>query len=84
MAVVWTPSKVERLREMAAKGLSAGQIARLLREGMTRNAVVGKCARLGIRLGGNQGPSQKRTETHHEQCAAASPPRRFSWQDARP
>lgn len=43
----WTDERVERLKELWAKGWSATQIARDLR-GVTRNSVIGKVTRLGL------------------------------------
>lgn len=43
----WTPERVERLRELWMKGLTANQIAKDL-GGTSRNAVIGKAKRLGI------------------------------------
>ena len=45
---IWTLAKVEDLRLLHAKGLSASAIAAELGEGFTRNAVIGKVHRLGI------------------------------------
>lgn len=43
----WTDERVELLFKLAAEGLSRNQIAERL-GGVTRNAVIGKCNRLGI------------------------------------
>ena len=50
---LWPADKIERLRRDAAQGLSAGQIEILWADGTTRNAIIGKCARMGIQLLGN-------------------------------
>jgi GcrA cell cycle regulator len=42
----WTAERVETVRAMRADGFSAGKIGKAL--GMSRNAVIGKCNRLGI------------------------------------
>lgn len=42
----WTDGEVERLRELWAEGLSAGQIAAKM--GMSRNAILGKRFRLSL------------------------------------
>ena len=42
------PTRVERLRELAAAGLKSSEIAAKLH--ITRNAVIGKCGRAGIKL----------------------------------
>lgn len=46
--MAWTEERVEKLRELWDKGLSASQIAKELAEGVTRNAVIGKAHRLGL------------------------------------
>jgi GcrA cell cycle regulator len=43
----WTVERVDRLRALLADGLSTSQIANEL-GGITRNAVIGKAARMGI------------------------------------
>ena len=46
---------IETLRKMAADGASAGEIG--AQSGLSRNAVIGKASRLGIKLlGNNKGP----------------------------
>lgn len=42
----WASERVEKLKELAAKGWSCGMIANEL--GITRNAVIGKLSRMGI------------------------------------
>lgn len=44
----WTPYMIERLRTLAAQGLYASDIARQM--GLTKNAVIGKAWRKGIKL----------------------------------
>jgi GcrA cell cycle regulator len=46
--MAWTDDRVEKLRELWDKGLSASQIAKELSEGVTRNAVIGKAHRMGL------------------------------------
>jgi|TARA_R110002096_G_scaffold309403_4_gene503982 GcrA cell cycle regulator len=46
--MAWTEDRVEKLRELWDKGLSASQIAKELAEGVTRNAVIGKAHRMGL------------------------------------
>ncbi|MDG1727324.1 MAG: GcrA family cell cycle regulator [Emcibacteraceae bacterium] len=46
--MAWTDDRVEKLRELWDKGLSASQIANELAEGVTRNAVIGKAHRMGL------------------------------------
>ena len=42
----WTPEKIKELRRLWAKGLSSGDIGRLL--GVSKNAIVGKVHRLEL------------------------------------
>jgi GcrA cell cycle regulator len=55
----WNDERVKQLREWAAKGLSASEIAARFFERHdtmpSRNAVIGKCGRVGIRLSGTPG-----------------------------
>jgi GcrA cell cycle regulator len=44
----WTDERVEQLRLAWLEGKSASQIASLLGQGLTRNAVIGKVHRLGL------------------------------------
>lgn len=53
--MTWTDHRVEKLKDLHAKGLSAAAIARKLGGGVTRNAVIGKRHRLGL-----SDPKQKR------------------------
>lgn len=92
MAVGWDDVREADLRHLAAQSKSATQIAKALR--VTRNAVIGKCDRLGIRLTGGDGGQYSAGRTGRPrknapparvaapgEFAAPSPPRRFSWQD---
>lgn len=45
---MWTEERVDQLKSLWTDGLSASQIARVLGEGITRNAVIGKVHRLGL------------------------------------
>jgi GcrA cell cycle regulator len=53
-ATEWPPSRIEMLRELAEKGLSASGIAKAMSAALgipvTRNAIIGKCHRTGIEL----------------------------------
>ena len=44
----WTEERVELLKKLWMEGLSASQIAGVLGEGVTRNAVIGKVHRLKL------------------------------------
>ena len=45
----WTDDRIKQLKGLWEKGLSASQIATELGEGITRNAVIGKAHRLGLK-----------------------------------
>ncbi len=45
----WTEDRIAKLKKFWTKGLSASQIAGELGEGVTRNAVIGKAHRLGLK-----------------------------------
>ena len=47
--MAWTEERIEKLRKLWDDGLSASQIAKELAEGVTRNAVIGKAHRLGLK-----------------------------------
>ena len=47
----WTETRVESLKTLWLDGFSASQVARELGGGLTRNAVIGKIFRLGLRRG---------------------------------
>lgn len=49
MAVSWTEERIEQLRALWDEGKSASQIAAALGEGVSRNAVIGKAHRLGLK-----------------------------------
>lgn len=44
----WTDERIARLKQYWEEGCSASQIAELLGEGLSRNAVIGKAHRLGL------------------------------------
>jgi GcrA cell cycle regulator len=46
--MAWTDDRVDKLKALWKKGLSASQIAEELGENITRNAVIGKAHRLGL------------------------------------
>ncbi len=45
----WTDERIDKLEKLWAKGLSASQIAGQIGDGVTRNAVIGKAHRLGLK-----------------------------------
>jgi GcrA cell cycle regulator len=46
--VTWTDERLDLLKKLWSEGLSASQIAAQLGGGVSRNAVLGKCHRLGL------------------------------------
>ena len=89
MTDTWAGIAEDRLRLLVAQGLSAGEIAKAMR--VTRNAVIGKCDRLGLALAGSRVKALERRrprrvgDARHalpDQPAPVppSPPRRFSWE----
>ena len=64
----WTNERIDELRRLWGQGQTASRIAELL-GGVTRNAVIGKAHRLGLR----GRPSPIRREEGHQ--AAPRPPR---------
>lgn len=76
---VWTDDRVEKLKELAHDGIfSATQIGVRL-GGLTRNQVLGKCDRMGIKLTGGGCPTAVRSRNtklqHQKRRAAAGKPR---------
>lgn len=49
---MWTDENVSTLKELVELGLSSGQIAKKLGESFTRNSVIGKLRRIGVKLHG--------------------------------
>ena len=58
MALRWDETLINKLKELADRGLSATQIGEIF--GTTKNAIIGKCHRLGLTLSGSSGPRRKR------------------------
>lgn len=56
----WTKEKVEELRSLWDKGLTANEIAKIL--GVTKNAIVGKVHRLCLKA--RPSPIKSKTEEH--------------------
>lgn len=63
----WTDERIELLKRLWEKGLSASQIAEELGEGVTRNAVIGKAHRLGLK----SRPSPVKADAPKKAAAAA-------------
>ncbi len=53
--MAWTEEKTEQLKKLWAEGHTASQISKMLGDGISRNAVIGKSHRLGL-----QGRAQSR------------------------
>ncbi|WP_281300595.1 MULTISPECIES: GcrA family cell cycle regulator [unclassified Iodidimonas] len=47
--MAWTDEKIDLLKRLWEKGLSASQIAAEIGDNVTRNAVIGKAHRLGLK-----------------------------------
>ncbi|MDO9490337.1 MAG: GcrA family cell cycle regulator, partial [Sphingomonadaceae bacterium] len=45
----WTDERIDQLKQLWEKGLTASQIAEKLAGGISRNAVIGKAHRLGLK-----------------------------------
>jgi GcrA cell cycle regulator len=69
----WTEERVELLKKLWLEGLSASQIAAVLGEGVTRNAVIGKVHRL--KLSGRAKPA---SSTPRARTAPRPAPRRVA------
>lgn len=63
--MAWTEDRIEKLKKLWDDGLSASQIAKELGEGVTRNAVIGKAHRLGLK----SRPSPVKTDTEKKKAA---------------
>jgi len=55
--MAWTDEKIETLKSLWGKGLTASQIATEIGDGISRNAVIGKAHRL--KLSGRPSPIQR-------------------------
>ena len=73
--MLWTAEAVEDLKKLALEGKSASRIAAALGVG-SRNAVIGKASRIGIKLGGGErGPGTRKAAAGRPQWASAPYPR---------
>jgi GcrA cell cycle regulator len=69
--MVWTAEAVEDLKKLALAGKSASHIAAAL-GAASRNAVIGKASRIGIKLGGGgRGPGTRKAGVGRPQWASA-------------
>jgi len=64
----WTDDRIAQLKKCWDKGLSASQIAAELGEGVTRNAVIGKAHRLGLK----SRPSPVKSDSKKAKTATAA------------
>lgn len=53
----WTEERTERMKVLLGEGLSCSMIATDLGGGLTRNAVIGKISRMGLRTPGKRVPT---------------------------
>lgn len=80
--MAWTDERIDQLKQMWEKGMTASQIAEEL-GGVSRNAVIGKAHRLGLQsrpspVRGGDGPAKKpaapRKAAEPKRVEAAAPP----------
>jgi GcrA cell cycle regulator len=73
--MLWTAEAVEDLKKLALEGKSASHISAALGVG-SRNAVIGKASRIGIKLGGGErGPGTRKPGAGRPRWASAPYPR---------
>jgi GcrA cell cycle regulator len=73
--MLWTTEAVEDLKKLALAGKSASNIAAALGVA-SRNAVIGKASRMGLKLGGGgRGPGTRKALPGRPQWASAPYPR---------
>src|ERR1700733_2252777 len=69
--MLWTAAAVEDLKKLALQGKSASHIAAALGVA-SRNAVIGKASRMGVKLGGGgRGPGTRKALAGRPQWASA-------------
>lgn len=78
----WTDERIDQLKQLWEKGLTASQIADKLAGGISRNAVIGKAHRLGLKArpspvksgeGGVEAPAELRPAAAAVVAAVAAP-----------
>jgi GcrA cell cycle regulator len=57
---LWTPDQDQTLIDLKATGLTASQIVAQMKNSLTRNAVIGRLHRLGIKGGGRPWTDERR------------------------
>ena len=73
MAVDWTEERVGTLKQLWLDGATARQIAEILGEGVTRNAVIGKANRLGLSKPSKSSVTRKQRK-REQQVKVEAPP----------
>jgi len=59
----WTDERVKTLKKLWEEGKSARQIAEVLGNGLTRNAIIGKANRMGLRTPASRAKAAGNPET---------------------
>lgn len=70
----WSEERVVELRNLWDAGYSCGQIARIMGNGFSRSAVIGKASRLGLPAKQSGWPTRQARECPKPQLPAAPPP----------
>ena len=71
----WCPQETAELERLIGEGLSAGQIARRLGTGRSRNAIIGRISRQGLRLLSKPEDSVRALKMHRRSDPGARSPR---------
>ena len=72
--MAWTDERIAKLKQGWEGGMTATQIAEMLGEGVTRNAVIGKAHRLGLERRPSPVQATDATPAPARAAAAAPPP----------
>ena len=72
--MAWTDERIAKLKQGWEGGMTATQIAEMLGEGVTRNAVIGKSHRLGLESRPSPVKATDATPAPARAAAAAPPP----------